>query len=60
MNACEITASVTALANIIAQKLENDELALLGAIFTQLGDTLETITAQRELCQSLKENICCK
>lgn len=60
MNACEITASVTALANIIAQKLENDELALLGAIFTQLGDTLETITAQRELCQNQQEKVCCK
>lgn len=58
MNACEITASVTAIANIIAQKLENDELALLGAIFTQLGDTLETITAQRELCQNQKERCC--
>lgn len=55
MNACEITASVTAIANIIAQKLNDDEIALLGAIFTQLGDTLETITAQRELCQNQKK-----
>lgn len=58
MNACEITASVTAVANVLAQNLGDDELALLGAILTQLGDTLETISAQRELCQNRKE-ICC-
>lgn len=60
MNACEITASVTAVANILAQNLNEDELSFLGAIFTQLGDTLETIAAHRAFCQSKKENICCK
>lgn len=60
MNACEITASVTAVANILAKNLNEDELSLLGTIFSQLGDTIETIMAQRAFCQNRKENICCK
>lgn len=43
MNPCELTASVTALANALACRLSNDELSLLGAVLTQLGDTLTTI-----------------
>ncbi len=46
---CELTASITAFANMFASKFNNDELAVWGAVFTQLGDTLETIVAQREL-----------
>lgn len=52
MNACEITAFITAFSNILAQNLGNDELNLLAAIFSQIGDTLDTIVAQRELCCS--------
>lgn len=52
MNACEITAAVTAIANTIAARFDNTELSLIGAVFTQLGDTLETIAAQRELCKT--------
>lgn len=51
MNACELTASVTAAANAIACKLSNDELTLLAAILVQLGDTLATIATQRGLCE---------
>ena len=50
MNACEVTASVTALANTIACQLTTDELNILGVILTQLGDTLLTIAAHREIC----------
>ncbi len=49
MNVCEITAAVTALANAIACRLDDEELALLGAVLTQLGDTLETISAGRAM-----------
>lgn len=49
MNACEITAAVTAFANAIACRLDDEELALLGAVLTQLGDTLETISAWRAM-----------
>lgn len=57
MNACEITAAITALANAIACRLDDNELDLLGAILTQLGDTLETISAQRALCKNTQGSI---
>ena len=50
MNGCTLTASVTALANILACNLSEDELTLLGVILTQLGDTLLTIATQRSIC----------
>lgn len=50
MNACELTASITALANGIACQLTDDELNLLGVTLTQLGDTLLTIATQRGIC----------
>ena len=50
MNACELTASITAVANTIAQNLTNDELNILGVALTQLGDTLLTIATQRSIC----------
>ena len=53
LNACELTTSVTLLANTIACQLSDDELALIGAVFAQLGDTLATIAAQRALCSNI-------
>ena len=50
MNACEWTASITAIANTIACQLTVDELNLLGVTLTQLGDTLLTIATQRSIC----------
>ena len=51
MNPCELTASITALANALACKLTTEELELLGVTLTQLGDTLLTIVTQRSLCE---------
>lgn len=50
MNACELTAVITAIANWLAGQLTEDELNLLGAALTQLGDTLITITTQKGIC----------
>ena len=50
MNACELTASITAIANYLAGQLTNDELELLGVSLTQLGDTILTIVTQRSIC----------
>ncbi len=47
MNSCELTASITAIANAIACNLSVEELTLLGVILTQLGDTVTTIAVQR-------------
>ena len=52
MNSCEISAAVTAIANILFKKLNDDEVALLGAILVQLGDTLETMSVQKKICQN--------
>ncbi|MDD6967733.1 MAG: hypothetical protein PUK18_09595 [Firmicutes bacterium] len=50
MNPCELTASVTALANALACRLSEEELGLLAVVLTQLGDTLTTIAAQKAIC----------
>ena len=50
MNFCELTASITAIANALACRLTEDQLSLLGAALTQLGDTLLTIATQRSIC----------
>lgn len=55
MNECELTASITALAVTLAQKLDADQLALIAAATSQLGDTLNTILVQREICQRKKD-----
>ena len=51
MNSCELTASITAIANVIACNRSTDEINLLGVAFTQLGDTLLTIGTHREICE---------
>ena len=45
----ELTSAVTALANAIACNLTVDEIALIASIFVQLGDTLATIAARKNL-----------
>ena len=49
MNSCELTASITAIANALACKLTDDELNLLGATLTMFADTLFTIVTQRSI-----------
>lgn len=51
MNACELTASITAIANWLAYQLCHDELSLLGVSLTQLGDILSTIATQKSICR---------
>lgn len=50
MDPCELTTLITAIANALAGQLSDDELNILGAAVTQLGDTLLTIAAQRSIC----------
>lgn len=52
MNACELTASITALANWLACQLSQDQLEILGVTLTQLGDTLLTIATQKSVCSN--------
>lgn len=52
MNPCQLTASITALANAIAENLTAEETEFLGVVLTQLADTLLTIAAGRNLCST--------
>ena len=52
MNDCELTASITAIANMLSCKLNNDELLLLASVLVQLGDTLVTISTRRSICEN--------
>ena len=54
MNPCELSASVTAVANAIACNLSDDELTLLASVLVQLGDTLVTIVTRRSICENNK------
>lgn len=47
MNSCEFVHFISSLACVIAQSTTDDELAILATFFTQLGDTLATITATK-------------
>lgn len=55
MRSCELVAFVTAAACTIAQCYPEEELPVLAAVFTQLGDTLSTIMAQEEACKDVAE-----
>ena len=51
MNPCELTTTLTAIANWLACQLSLEELELLGVSLTQLGDTILTIATQKSLCK---------
>lgn len=52
MNSCQLTATITAIANGLSNVLSTEEIALLATIFVQLGDTLATIATQRAICEA--------
>lgn len=55
MSPMELTTFITAMANIIARDLSENELALLASMLTQTADTLETIAAVRALANPSEE-----
>ncbi|MGM9663144.1 MAG: DUF6774 domain-containing protein [Oscillospiraceae bacterium] len=55
-DALTLTTALNTLAVAVANCIESEEeLSLLGSMLTQLGDTLETISAQRALQKSREE-----
>lgn len=50
MNSCELTATITVIANALANTMTDDELTMLGVTLTQLADTLLTIATHRSIC----------
>lgn len=55
MDPCAINVSASALACAIAEGRTSQEINLLSAFFTQLGDSLATIQAARE-CSEMNES----
>jgi len=50
MDAISLTTTINTLASVIADSVDDeDDIALLATIFTQLGDTLATILAYRDI-----------
>ena len=45
-----LAAGISAIAAAIAEGRNADEIALIGAALTQLGDTLATIAVQKNFC----------
>ena len=55
LNAGEITASVTAVANIMAKKLSAEELGLLSNVFLMLGDSLAVIASVKTFNETVTQ-----
>ena len=47
----DLNMGIAILANVIAKDMSDEDLALIGAVLQQLGDTLTTIAAQREVIE---------
>lgn len=52
MQSCNLVLAISAIACEIAKNKTAEEISLLGSIFTQLGDTLNTIVVQEASCSS--------
>lgn len=55
MDPCQLTASVTALANAMARSFSEEELTLMASILVQLGDTLVTIVTRNAMLSEKTE-----
>lgn len=53
----DIIIFITVIAIALADVLTDDEIDVLSSAFNQLGDTLNTISAQRELLNNKTNNI---
>lgn len=56
MDECELVVLVSSIACTLSKCCSTDELTLLSAVFTQLGDSLATILTKRELCEQNTAN----
>lgn len=50
MNSCELVNLVSALSCLIVKNYSEEQIAVLAAVFVQLGDSLATILANEALC----------
>lgn len=52
MDSCSLPLAISALSSVIASHLNDHELVLVVLVFTQIGETLRTISAQRACCSA--------
>lgn len=57
MNSCELVNLVSMLSCLIVQNYTEDQIAILAAVFTQLGDSLATILANEALLDTNKDEV---
>lgn len=55
MSGCEYSVMITGIACALAKEKSCDEISLLAAFFTQLGDTLATLAVYHDVCCSEDE-----
>lgn len=54
MNSCELLSFITSIACLMSNSLDDKCLEVLSAVFTQLGDSLATILANRNMLDTKK------
>lgn len=52
MNSCELIAFISSIACTLSRNCSREELSVMAAVFTQLGDTLATIAVHDEFCNN--------
>lgn len=50
MNSCELVTFISSLACAISKTCSKEDVTMLSAVFSQLGDTLATILTHDEIC----------
>jgi hypothetical protein len=56
MESCELVSLISAIACVLAQNCTTEELTLLSASLTQLGDTINSILVNNELCENTRKS----
>ncbi|MDF2510291.1 MAG: hypothetical protein K0S04_157 [Herbinix sp.] len=59
MNDCGLIMTITAIACGIIKCCSEDDITIMSAAFSQLGDTLATYLTQKELCESKQKDLDC-
>lgn len=56
MDECELVVFVSTVACTLSKCCSTDDLTILSAVFSQLGDSLATILTKRQLCENITSN----
>lgn len=56
MNSCELVNLISMLSCLIVENYTDEEIGVLAAVFTQLGDSLATILANKSLLDAKQKD----